>query len=268
VQQREAVKAQAVAARTYTYRKMMERDNESYDLMATVADQVYGGAGAEDTGSDRAVDDTRGLVLTWENEPIVAYYHSTCGGSTASPEDVWGKQAAPYLRVSSDRRPDGTPWCSASTYATWTVSWKTERLTALLQRYAADAACEGTYQGRVKKLRVDGRFACGRVKRLVVEASGGTSAYCGDRTRFALRRDQSGNPILPSARFDVASQGSTEVKLSGSGYGHGVGMCQMGALGRATDGQTFAAILSAYYPGAVLMEVEAPGRISPARQRL
>ncbi len=267
-EQAEAVKAQAVAARTYTYRKMMEREREPYDLQITVADQVYGGVTAEDRGSDRAIAATRGQVLTWEGEPIVAYYHSTCGGSTAAPEEVWDKPAVPYLKVVSDRRPDGTPWCESSSYSRWTVSWKPERLAALLQRYAGDAACGGRFNGRVKALRVDGRFACGRVRKLVIESTGGTAEFCGDRTRFALRRDQSGNPILPSARFEIASENTSEIRISGSGYGHGVGMCQVGALGRAAAGQSCAQILQAYYPGAVLMRVEKPARVAQPQQRL
>jgi stage II sporulation protein D len=265
-EQLEAVKAQAVAARTYTYRKMLQREQEVYDLVTTVADQVYGGAKAEDPGCDQAIIATAGQVLTWEGAPILAYYHSTCGGATASVQEVWGKAEAPYLTVVSDRAPDGTPYCAASSYTQWTASWPRQRLEATLERYGDEAACEGHFRGSLRQLTIDGRYACGRVKRLVATGSDGNAGFCGDKTRFALRRNQSGNPILPSARFEIASVSGTEITVRGSGYGHGVGMCQMGALGRALAGQSYVDILSTYYPGATLMRVEAPGRVTQIKR--
>ncbi len=256
----EALKAQAVAARTYAYRKIAMRRGERYDLAATVTDQVYGGVYAEDPVTDRAVRETAGLILTYDGAPIVAYYHSTCGGRTAAVEQVWDKPAEPYLRSIDDRDESGVPYCAASRYSSWTCTWNRSRLSSVVARYGRSVACDGRYGGELERMTVVSRWPCGRVRRVRVVGTRGAADFCGDKARFALRRPESGAPILPSARFDVVKQGGNAVTVRGSGYGHGVGMCQMGALGRAAAGQTFDRILAAYYRGAELR------RIAPAPQ--
>lgn len=245
----EALKAQAVAARTYTYRRMENRLDSSYDLLPTVADQVYGGVNVEYRESDMAVRATRGLVMTHDDELVDAYYHSTCGGRTANIEDVWNKPPRPYLRSVSDLNGEGDAYCAASRYSTWRQSWSRSRLATILSQYAPGAAGSGTFRGRFTSINVLMRYRCGRIRTLKVGSSRGNAVFSGDKIRFAFRRDTPGNPILPSANFDVASVTSRELTLRGHGYGHGVGMCQMGALGRAQEGQRFDQILKAYYTG-------------------
>jgi stage II sporulation protein D len=264
--QMEALKAQAVAARTYACRKMCEHAAEPFDLYATVTDQVYGGVGSADSTADRAIRETRGLVGVYRDSLIHAYYHSTCGGKTAAVNDVWDQAPQPYLVSVDDSGPGGRPWCAASRYATWVSSWTRGELSSILARYGADAACGGTVGGSVGRVKVEARTPCGRVARLRVESSRGSLELCGDKVRFGLRRGDAGNPILPSARFEVASGESRGVlSLKGSGYGHGIGMCQMGALARAEAGQSFAEILQAYYPGIELRSVVPAG--GPAVER-
>lgn len=258
----EALKAQAVAARTYAYRKMTMRRGSFYDLAATVADQVYGGVPAENPIADRAVRETAGLILTYENKPIVAYYHSTCGGRTAAVEQVWGKPPEPYLRSVDDLDPRGVPYCVASRYSSWTYTWKRNQLSSFVTRYGQSIACDGGYGGTLERITVISRWPCGRVQRVRVAGSDGSADYCGDKARFALRRPEQGSPILPSARFDIVKQSTAGVTVRGSGYGHGVGMCQMGALGRAAAGQSFERILAVYYTGAELRQVAPPPQAS------
>jgi len=225
-----------------------------YDLLPTVADQVYGGARVEDRVADEAVRETRGQVLSYAGEPIVAYYHSTCGGTTASVEDVWDKAAIPYLRSVSDIDTSGQPYCSDSRYANWTYTWDTKLLSSLIGRYGVRVSCgRGRFGGWIEKMVVVSRGICGRVGRLIVQGTQGNAEFRGDKTRRALRRNEKGHPMLPSAWFDIEVKGRT-VTARGKGYGHGVGMCQMGALGRARAGQSYLTILSTYYTGAVLSE--------------
>jgi stage II sporulation protein D len=263
----EALKAQAVAARTYACRKMCEHAAESFDLYATVTDQVYGGVGSADSTADRAIRETSGLVAVYRDSLIYAFYHSTCGGRTAAVGDVWDHAPEPYLVSVDDSGPGGRPWCAASRYATWVCSWTRSELSAILARYGAEAACGGTVGGSVGRVKVEARTPCGRVARLRVESSRGSLELCGDKVRFGLRRGDPGNPILPSARFEVVS-GETRgvLSLKGSGYGHGIGMCQMGALARAEAGQSFAEILQAYYPGVELRTAVVAGGV-PAGER-
>jgi stage II sporulation protein D len=92
----EALKAQAVAARTYIVKNMGQSRSEGYDICATDACQVYAGAGTEDPLATRAVEETRGMVATYGGEPIDALYSSTCGGRTESAENIFGRKV-PYL---------------------------------------------------------------------------------------------------------------------------------------------------------------------------
>jgi stage II sporulation protein D len=90
----------------------------------------------------------------------------------------------------------------------------------------------------------------------VVKTNSGTYTYGGDKIRFLFRRNLSGHPILRSSRFKIVKANSKQIVLEGRGYGHGVGMCQMGALGRAWAGQSFEEILNAYYTGTTIATVK------------
>jgi stage II sporulation protein D len=243
-----AVMAQAVVARTYTYRRMLDRRDGPYDLLPTVSDQVYGGVSAERQESDRAIRETSDLILLYNNEPIQAYYHSTCGGMTANIEDVWGKGAQPYLVARPDTNEKGEAYCSISTYFEWDESWKTSHLSAILAKYGRSAFPDHQpFRGTIRKLSVGETYACGRVRTCIVHTAGDDYRFGGDRIRFAFRRAISGRPILRSSRFRVEDCSGSTVRLRGWGYGHGIGMCQMGAVGRARAGQNYHEILQAYY---------------------
>ena len=255
----EAVKAQAVAARTYTYRRMRERETREWDLVATVQDQVYGGITAEEAVSDRAVRATASIAITYGDSLIEAYYHSTCGGRTAAIQDVWDKPPAPYLQGIADVDRRGDAYCAISRYFVWKESWPTDRLSRIAARYSKRTFPHHPCSGTIRGMKVTRRFTCGRVGSCRIQTSTGSFEYGGDRIRFMLRRNASKLPILRSSSFEVQSIDSRHVVLSGKGYGHGVGMCQMGAVGRARAGQSFEQILSAYYPGTVLRPVTRDG---------
>jgi len=249
----EAVKAQAVAARTYAYMSMAHREAQAFDLTHTVADQVYGGANAEAPVSDLAIRLTKDLVMAYNDELIIAYYHSTCGGATANVEDVWGGDTCQYLRSVSDMAPGGSAYCASSNSFSWIESWNAGRLAAIIRQHSADGNLAPPFKGgALRSVEVKERFACGRVKTLSVVSGGGEHVTGGDKTRFLLRRDGRGSQILRSARFNSAQISGGEAVIRGGGYGHGVGMCQVGAIGRARAGQNFEQILQAYYSGVTI----------------
>jgi stage II sporulation protein D len=246
----EAVKAQAVAARTYTCRKMQENRSNPFDVSATVSDQVYGGVAAESEVCNRAIRATAGEIMVYRDSLIYAYYHSTCGGRTANIEDVWSKSALPYLRSVDD----GT-YCSQSGSFSWEEVWPLPQFSYIVNKYSRDAFPQNPCRGEVKDISLESRFGCGRTKQLTIWTSDGVFAYGGDKIRFALRRNTSGFPILKSSLITDVSVHHGTVVIKGRGYGHGVGMCQMGALGRAKRGQDYNEIVKAYYTGIEIKKI-------------
>jgi stage II sporulation protein D len=253
----EAFKAQAVAARTYTYKKILERQNQPYDIFPTVADQVYGGVGAEKPMCNRAILDTRDLVAVYRDSLIYAYYHSTCGGKTASIENVWDKPGVAYLGSIDDCDEKGRAYCAGAPNFTWQESWPADRLSDIINRFSREAYPQNPAKGRITKVTIESRYPCGRVKSCRISTSEGVVTYGGDRLRFVLRRNMSGFPILRSAIISGISSTSGTVVMNGKGYGHGIGMCQHGAIGRALAGQTYEHIIKAYYSGVELRSITA-----------
>jgi stage II sporulation protein D len=251
----EALKAQAVAARTYTYRRIVERRKEPYDMVATVADQVYGGAAVENRESDFAVKATKNVIMTYGDRIIYAYYHSTCGGVTADVHEAWGKPRQPYLRSVSDLDETGKAYCRASKYFTWEERWPWRRFSSIVVGSLKKMYPDKPVRGVVNSIAVRDRFPCGRVKLVMFTGSGWSHKCGGDETRYILRRGVKGKPILRSANFTVDASDKHTITLKGRGYGHGVGMCQMGAIGRAQAGQRYTTILRAYYPGIAIVSV-------------
>ena len=255
----EAIKAQAIAARTYTYKKMSERQKMPFDVFPTIADQVYGGVGAEKATCNQAILDCRDLVAVYKDSLIYAYYHSTCGGKTANVEDVWDKVTQPYLRSINDCDAGGAPFCRASPNLTWEETWRMTTLSDIIGRFSRETFPQNPASGKLTALSVESRFSCGRVQTLKIETSSGTYRYGGDKIRFVVRRGAKGNSILRSAVITGVKQSGNTLRLSGRGYGHGVGMCQFGAIGRALAGQGCEQIIKAYYPGVEIRGVVLDG---------
>lgn len=244
----EAVKAQAIAARTYAIRHMGRREAHGFDLYGTVQDQVYGGADAEDETTSRAVRETRGEILVHDGEPIEAYYHSTCGGRTAALEEVWNGPPRPYLESVSDRRRGGGWYCETSNRFRWTEQWDAEALRGTLTRAYRARGVDGTVTD-VDGLEVTGRTRSGRAEAVRVRTNLGEMVVAGDSIRWLLR--PSPDRILNSAAIELDTHGDDgrALVVEGAGWGHGIGMCQIGALGRARDGHSYREILGTYYPG-------------------
>ena len=253
-----AIQAQAVAARSYAATNLGR--TATYDVTGGVLDQVYGGVDAETPASTEAVESTRGLVLMYGGHVVNAPYHSTCGGTTAGADELWRTENEPYLRSVSDRIP-GTDrfYCDIAPRFRWTRSWDRAALDAVLRRYLARyAAVPGSDPGRVEGVEVESRTPSGRVGTLHIATDRGNYVLRGNDIRFVLRSP--GGEMLNSTYFSVETSSSggqlTGVTLRGRGYGHGVGMCQWGAIGRARAGQDYREILAAYYPGTTVAALE------------
>lgn len=255
-----AVEAQAVAARSYAYARLAGGARR-YDLLATVSDQVYGGADAERPLSDAAVASTAGLVLTYGGRPVSAPYSSTCGGSTAEAGEVWRSGGEPFLQRVSDRIP-GTEryYCDISPRFAWTRRYTRSTLAKSLDRYLERyVAVPAGGRGRVRSVEVESRTESGRVGVLAVTTERGRYLLRGNDIRFVLRTPA--GEILNSTYFSVEQEHARDgtlggLTLRGHGYGHGIGMCQWGAIGRARAGQDYRAILRTYYPGTTVAAVD------------
>lgn len=249
-----AVQAQAIAARTYAVAHLGGHAELGFDLYGTVADQAYGGVSAERPEATDAVRSTAGRILTYEGLPIRAYYHSTCGGSTAAVEEVMDRAAAPYLRSVSDRAPDGSDWCSISPRYRWTGEWSREALNGqVLEEVARMFASRVSEAGPIENLVVLEQTESGRVRSVALRGPGSELVLERLDIRFALRDAE--RRILGSTDFDVEPSPGGGVRIHGRGFGHGAGMCQWGAIARARAGQSAEEILATYYPGAALTRV-------------
>lgn len=219
----EAIKAQAVAARTYAVRNLGRRKSLGFDLFATPDDQVYEGVAAETRLTDSAVAMTAGEILVYGGAVVDAFYHSTCGGRTASMRDIWGGAGKPYLEGVDDTLGD-TAACGISSVFRWREEFRGETIITVLEKDSS---------GRNRIVRID--------------APETSFILIGDAIRRGIRRPN--GSALRSTMFDVFCDTGI-IRLIGGGWGHGIGMCQMGAIGRARAGHDYRSILLHYYPGA------------------
>jgi stage II sporulation protein D len=268
----EALKAQAVAARTYALGRVAAvADTLLWDLVATESDQVYRGLERTDPVVDRAIEETAGVVATYEGDLVRTYYSSTCGGRTAPVPDVWpDREPAPYLRSVGDG-PGGDAgaraFCSGSPHFRWRERWKGDAIESILRNLAQEKKIERSKLGRLRDVRVEEKGASGRVLATMFVTEGGDIRVGGDRVRWILQRP-GGSGILRSSWFALEVKRSgrfvRELTAEGRGHGHGVGMCQWGAMGMADEGFRYDEILPHYYPGSRL-EAVAPRSLRKTR---
>ena len=220
----EALKAQAVAARTYAIERKLSSLGEPYFLKSSVLAQVYKGISREDARTRKAVAETRGEILTYELQPIEAYFHASCGGRTESGKEALGRDL-PYLQ-SVD-----CP-CGKLPQSRWSLRLPTDELDEVLG-------------GRASSLAVVSRTRTGRAREIRV----------GRRTMDAVSfRARIGYDKVKSLSFKIEPEAGGYL-LEGKGYGHGAGLCQWGAKVYADEGKGFRWILSHYYPGAELQRL-------------
>ncbi len=255
-----ALQAQAVAARSYTYMRVPAREvvpATGYHMTATVLHQVYGGQAVEHAVVDNAIAATSGLVLRFNGAVVDGPYSSSCGGRSALPSEVWrGGHDHGYLKSVSDTDPStGRAYCDISPRHAWAATFDEPLLRQAIVRHLGSRGASGTTAPQVAAVSVGRRTPSGRVGTLVVRTDRGTVTLNGHDIRDAFR-DARG-AILSSTYFDVDKQTRVGERVSalvlrGAGNGHGVGMCQWGAIGRARAGHDVRAILRHYYPGTVV----------------
>ena len=248
----EALKAQAVAARTYAYKHFNSREAVGFDVFADTKDQVYKGLESATPLTDAAVKATAGVVMTYGGEFIIAYYHSTCGGITETLA-TWNRADLPYLKSVPDRRPNGKPWCDESSYTKWERRFADKEIVKLFKANIVEAkatfsSANGKDFKKIKSIKIKDKLKSERIMTLRVETDKGHFDVLTDRTRWLFKK---AGTILPSSFFTVKKEGKEWV-LTGTGFGHGVGMCQMGVRARAQAGQSYQEILSHYYQGITL----------------
>jgi stage II sporulation protein D len=250
-----ALKAQAVVSRTYALRNRGRSASEGFDLRATVADQAYGGVEWETPEGTAAVHATAGQVLTYKGEAILALFHSTCGYATAAPREVFRTiDHVPYLRSVSDRRGSGY-YCDISPRFRWRVEWDGEELLAILRRTLPEVlGMESGLVDRLQDFRVAHTGPSGRVTELRIRVGRGEIPVFGPDLRSVLLAPDGSSLLSTAVQLEVQRAGGQLVKVTaaGAGSGHGVGMCQWGAVGRARAGQSYQEILAHYYPGTKL----------------
>lgn len=257
VNQYEAYLVQAITSRTYAISKLEEKKAEIYDVKATIMDQVYRGVQGEHPDASRAVDETRGLVCMWRGEPARTYYCSCCGGYTADIRVSWPwKTPYPYLygKRDSGEGEDGKSFCRRSPNFRWRVHWSGNELRKTLRKnLTKELGIRPAAVGAITDLKVLGTAADGRVNAIEIVTDRGSYRVDGDRIRWVLRPSGSSDAILKSTLFKMSvkkARGKVlSVNLVGGGNGHGVGMCQTGAIRMAEEGYSAEEILKHYYPG-------------------
>ncbi len=259
---RAAVEAQAIAARTYTYARLGRWDEYGFDLYDDVRDQVYRGLSGTAEICDEAIRATAHRVAVRDGELIRAYYSSTSGGHTATLVDVWHLEGAPYLVGKRDADARGRSWCRDAPHFRWTEVWSAKELGDIVREQLPvelERPLAPEDVGVLQRLEVVARDSSGRVQRLAVVTDVDRFEVWGDRIRWVLRPVGSRYGILRSTLFtveNVVRDGRlVGVVLRGGGFGHGVGLCQTGALARARAGQDARTILRAYYEGIDVVDV-------------
>jgi stage II sporulation protein D len=237
----EALKAQAIVARTYAlYQRMLNKSRE-YDLVATVQDQVYQGRqGGADQRVQEAVESTRGIAVAYQNAPIYAAFSSTAAGPTEDAVNVWSKDL-PYLKGVD------CPFDVNAPRYQWRAVLKVQDLENTFRRQGVD-------MGAIASLTPFAYSRAGRVTKLRILHSRGELILRGEDFRRLI-----GYSVIPSTQFDVESMG-WEIAFSGRGSGHAVGLCQWGAKEMAEHGYSYATILAYYFPGTELKRTSSLSR--------
>lgn len=256
-----AVLAQAVVSRSFAIRNRGRWETFGFDAYADTRDQVYLGVAVETVQVWDAVRRTAGQVLTYNGEVIEAFFHSTCGFSTAGVDEAFGTaRTRPYLRPVSDDRGGGQYYCDISPRFRWREEWDGSKLRAILSRTLPTVTpLSGDGLQRITDVSVSRKTRSGRVGELRIVFERGDIRIPGSDVRTVLRPSADAERLLSSAAFQLTvtkvNGEVTRVVAAGGGAGHGVGMCQWGAIGRARAGQDYRSILTTYFPGTKIEKI-------------
>ena len=232
-----AMKAQAVATRTYALYQTEQNKNQLFDVTSDIYSQVYGGRSAERYRTNLAANQTRGEVLFFNGKVLPAYFHSNCGGHTENVHELWEQDLKPLSGVVCF-------YCKSAPNNSWKKNFRSADIEIKLSE-------AGIKVGTIKEIRVIERNESGRIRKLEIISRDGRSTFITGK-KF---RDVIGPNDIKSNLYDIAMKGYY-FDLIGRGWGHGVGMCQWGANEMAKSQFKYKDILEFYYPGAELRKLE------------
>lgn len=240
-----ALKAFSICIRTYAFNRMAQR-RDSFDLFPDTRDQVYGGVISETDYTNQIVDETAGQILSYDDKPAQIFYHSTCGGFTEDVQNIFNSGPIPYLISISD---GNDPYCKISPRYEW--SEKYPEALFINRLFAAGLLDNSDYS--IKNISVESRFESGRVNELKINLINTVGqmkniSLFSNNIRSVIKTSD-GNSILRSTMFNISLDSKKNVLIGGKGFGHGVGMCQWGAIGQSKQGISYKEILNHYYPG-------------------
>jgi stage II sporulation protein D len=233
----EALKAMAVAARTYAANLRGRHAREGFDFCSTTHCQRLDLNGITERLT-RAAQETAGELLWFDGKPAFTVYTRSCGGEAEDVRAVWPEVPAPYLLVHAD------PYCLRAGGEKWAWAASPERIVDALRISHLQAPAP------LRRIDVVSRTQSGRNKTLSLAGDNGRTLISASSFRFALGRTLGWN-TLRSERYEIENN-PDRIVFHGSGEGHGVGLCQRGADEMASEGRNYRDILAFYYPGTAL----------------
>jgi len=231
---KEALRAQAITARTFALYQAEVNKDKDYDVTSDIYSQVYGGATSEKFRATRAVRRTEAQVLKYNGEIFPTYYHATCGGRTEDASVLWNTDLPVLKGVLCN-------FCQRSPHYKWQVDIPINKIEKALRK-------KGFSVGKIKYIRLQGLNKSGRILKLRIGTEEGVTLISTKEFRQIL-----GPNVIRSRRF-ICRVNDGLAYFKGIGWGHGVGMCQWGTYFMARKGYAAEQILKRYYPGA---EIEA-----------
>lgn len=237
-QNEEALKAMAVAARSYARTFRGQHAKEAFDFCDTTHCQVFDWKKVNERVRS-IVEATEGEFLSYHGMPVAAYYHQNCGGTVAAAKEAWAQDSEPYLQTHAD------PYCLASGGLKWETTLTHEQIDRALRASGLQPPASW------KAIEISSRGASGRAH--TVNLLGGDPPnypLSSSSLRFAVGRTL-GWKNIRSDLYEIRNAGQGVI-FSGRGSGHGVGLCQAGAEEMAREGKSYREILSFYYPGTEL----------------
>lgn len=233
----EALKSQAIAARTFALYQKRQNALKPYDLRSDMYSQVYGGRTSEKWSTNKAVNLTKDSVLIYNGSIFPAYYHATCAGYTEDASNLWNIDLEPLKGLECD-------FCKASPHYKWAEEIPLWKIESTLKE-------NGYKIGRINSINLLSKNKSGRIEKIEMKDENGVSfILTGKDFRQLL-----GPNVVRSTKFDISMRWM-QAALTGLGWGHGVGMCQWGAYGLAKKGKKAEEIVKFYYPGADIATID------------
>ncbi|MFH1190541.1 MAG: SpoIID/LytB domain-containing protein [Candidatus Omnitrophota bacterium] len=233
----EVLKAQAIAARTFALYQARQNRMQPYDLRSDIYSQVYGGSTSERWSTTMAVNVTKDKVLVYDGDLLPAYYHATCAGSTEDSSSMWKVDMPPLRGVVCN-------FCSQSPHYKWTKEIPLWSIEEKLRE-------NGYKTGKIVSVTVLSKNKSDRAAKMEIRDNAGVSiVLTGKDFRQIIGPNE-----LRSTKFDLSVKYGSLI-IDGYGWGHGVGMCQWGAFGMASQGKKADEILKYYYPGAEITAID------------